>query len=78
MKKKLIDLLDRAGATFAQAFLAVLVADASGITQPEALKVAAVAGGFAVAKWLLAQASKYLENAEKEYVPPRPPAPPAS
>lgn len=70
MKRTLIDLADRAGATFAQAFLAAITVDASGIAQVDALKVAAVAGGFAVAKFALIQANAYLARPV-----PEPPVP---
>lgn len=72
MKKKLIDIAERAGATFAQAFLAIETADQANITQLGALKVAAVAGAYAVAKFLLIEANAYLRTS------PPPPAPPAS
>lgn len=59
-KKTLVDMAERAGATFAQAFLAAITVDASGIAQVDALKVAAVAGAYAIAKYLLTQANGYL------------------
>ena len=62
-KLTIIDLLERAGATFAQAFLAVLVVNQGNLTQLTALETAAVAGGFAVAKFLLVKASAFLEQA---------------
>jgi Putative lactococcus lactis phage r1t holin len=62
IRNRLIDLAERTAATFAQAFLAVLIADESGVTQLTALKVAAVAGGLAVAKYLLVYANAVLGN----------------
>lgn len=64
MKKKLIDVGERTLATFAQSFLAILIADQTGVTQLTALKVAAVAGGLAVAKYLMVVASQYLGAAQ--------------
>jgi hypothetical protein len=78
MKRKLVDLVERAGATFAQAFLAVITVDATGITQLDALKVAGVAGAYAVAKYALTQANAYLGStpglspAELATAPPPP------
>lgn len=59
-KHTLIDLAERAGATFAQAFLAIEVADQANIAQIGALKTAAFAGAFAVAKFLLVKANGFL------------------
>lgn len=67
MKAALVDLLERAGATFAQAFLASITINATGVAQVEALKVAALAGGFAVAKFLLVKANEYLKAREVEF-----------
>jgi hypothetical protein len=64
MKRRLVDLAERAGATFAQAFLAAITVDSSGITQVDALKVAAVAGAYSVAKFLLGEANAYLKRQE--------------
>src|SRR5438128_2251114 len=61
----LLDLTERAGATFAQAFLATITVDATGITQIDALKVGAVAGGYAVAKFLMVKVNEYLKNGSK-------------
>lgn len=60
MKTKLLDLAERAGATFLQAFLAAETIDQTQITQVSALKLAAVAGAFSVAKYVLVQTSAYL------------------
>ena len=60
LNKAFVDLVERTGATFAQAFLAVLTANDAGITELDALKVGAIAGGYAVAKFLLAKANAYL------------------
>lgn len=58
--KKVLDLVERAGATFAQAFLAVEIADQNGVTQTESLKIAGVAGALAVGKWALVKINAYL------------------
>lgn len=58
--KKLLDLVERAGATFAQAFLAVEIADQKGVNQIESLKIAGVAGALAVGKWALVKINAYL------------------
>lgn len=65
----LLDLIERAGATFAQAFLASITVDATHITQVDALKVGAVAGAFSVAKYLLVRVNAFLSS--------HPTAPPA-
>ena len=57
-RKTVVDLGERAGATFAQAFLAALTL--GKITDLGALKIAAVAGGYAVAKYALVKANAYL------------------
>lgn len=62
MKARLIDLAERSFATFWQAFGALLIADSTGITQVSALKVAAVAGGLAVVKYLSLQAGNFLKT----------------
>lgn len=59
-KATIIDLTERAGATFAQAFLAVIVVNQAQITQLTALETAGVAGAFAVAKFLLVKANTFL------------------
>lgn len=59
-KHILVDLAERAGATFAQAFLAIETADQANIAQVGALKTAAYAGAFAVAKFLFVKASGFL------------------
>jgi hypothetical protein len=69
IQKKLVDLAERTGATFAQAFLAAITVDATGITQVSALKVAAVAGGYAVAKFLLLETRAYLASPEPPAAP---------
>lgn len=58
--KTFLDLAERALATFAQAFLAVEIADQAGVTQLEGLKVAGVAGALAVGKFLLVKVNAYL------------------
>ena len=63
-KHLFVDLLERAGATFAQAFLAIEVADQANIAQIGALKTAALAGLFAVAKFALVKANKFLAATE--------------
>lgn len=59
-KPVLIDLAERSFATFAQAFLAVLIVNQGSLTQVTALETAAVAGGLAVAKFLLIKANTFL------------------
>lgn len=58
--KTFLDLLERTGATFAQAFLAVQIADQGKVDQVTSLKVAAVAGALAVAKYLLVKVNTFL------------------
>jgi len=59
-RKLLIDLLERTGATFGQAFLASVTLGTT--TDLGALKIGLVAGGYAVAKYLLVKANAYLGN----------------
>jgi hypothetical protein len=61
-KAKIIDLVERTGATFLQAFLAVLVVGGN-LSDWTAVKVALVAGGLAVVKFLNIEASKFLAGA---------------
>ena len=57
-----VDLVERAGATFAQSFLAVIVVNQGTLTQTTALETGAVAGGLAVGKFLLVKANAYLNT----------------
>lgn len=57
MKKNLIDLGERTLATFAQAFLAAVTL--GSMTDAGALKLAGIAGAYAVAKFLLVQANSW-------------------
>lgn len=66
MKKYLVDVAERAGATFAQAFLAALTV--GSFTDVSAVKLAGVAAAYAVAKYLLVVANTVLAK----------PAPPTS
>jgi hypothetical protein len=50
--------VERAGATFAQAFLAAVTL--GSVTDMHAVEVAAIAGGYAVGKFLLVKANAYL------------------
>jgi hypothetical protein len=77
IKKKIIDILERSGATFAQAFIAIEIADQANVTQLGALKTAAVAGGLAVGKYLLVQANAYLRSPDP-YAPATTEVPPAA
>lgn len=62
-KKHLVDLAERAGATFAQAFLAsITVGTVVHITEIRALEVGGVAGAYSVAKYLLVVANTWLAN----------------
>lgn len=63
-KKDFVDLGERVGATFAQAFLASVTVNVSGITEVDALKVAAIAGAYSVAKFLLVKANAFLARPE--------------
>jgi hypothetical protein len=65
-KTKLIDLVERSGATFAQAFLSVITVD-HHLTQWTAVKIALVAGAYAVAKYLLVNVNVYLGMAQANY-----------
>ena len=57
-KRAVVDLAERTTATFAQAFLAAVTV--GKVTDLSAVKVAGVAGGYAVAKYLLVAANRYL------------------
>lgn len=57
-KKAIIDAAERVGATFAQAFLAAVTVGST--TDLSAVKVAAVAGAYAVGKYLIVAANRYL------------------
>lgn len=59
-RKKLIDLAERAAATFVQAFVAIALV--SGVSDLTALKAAGVAGALAVGKFASAQAAQYLST----------------
>lgn len=62
-KVKALDLAERTGATFAQAFLSVLTLDKAHFTEWTAVQVGLVAGAYAVAKYLLVQVNSYLGKA---------------
>jgi hypothetical protein len=64
LKKVIVDLLERTGATFAQGFLAVIVVQ-QNVSEKTALYTGLTAGGFAVAKFLLAKANHFLQTPEK-------------
>ena len=57
-----VDLVERASATFGQAFLAVVVVNDGTVPQKTALETALAAGGLAVAKFLLVKANSYLKT----------------
>lgn len=59
-----VDVAERTAATFAEAFLAIELADQSHITQLSSLKVAAVAGALAVGKYLFVKVSAFLATPE--------------
>ncbi len=66
-KVTMVDLAERAGATFAQAFLAAVTLGHTvtpAVTDLRALELAAIAGGYAVAKYLLVQANAFLNSAK--------------
>lgn len=63
----IVDVVERAGATFYETFFALEIADQTHITQLSQLKTAAIAGGLAVGKYLAVKASAFLAR----------PAPPA-
>jgi len=58
LKRHLVNVAERSGATFAQAFLAALTL--GSLTDASAVRLAAVAGSYAVAKYLLVLANAYL------------------
>ena len=60
LKQKLVDVTERTLATFGQSFLAAAVV--GSVTDLDSLKIAAAAGGLAVAKYLLLLANSYLGN----------------
>ena len=66
----LVDLLERAAATFAEAFLAVETVDQTRIVQLDSLKTASVAGAYAVGKFLLVKASSFLSSTEPSSATP--------
>lgn len=55
-----VDFVERVGATFVQAFLAVVAVDGGTITDVTALKTGAVAGALAIAKYLAIRANEFL------------------
>ena len=56
------DFAERVGATFAETFLALLVADSTGVVQLTDVKVAAVAAGLAAAKYALLKLQAFTGN----------------
>ena len=58
----IVDLFERTFATFAQAFLAILIVNEGSLSQITALETAAAAGGLAVAKFLLVKANQFLSK----------------
>ena len=56
----LVDVSERTAATFAQAFLAAVTVGT--MTDASALKLGAVAGAYAVGKYLLVEANAYLKR----------------
>lgn len=67
-RRALIDIAERAGWTFCQSFAAALTI--GSFTDLNALRLAAVAGGYSVMKWLGVKAQSYLAAPE----PPKPSA----
>lgn len=63
MKKSLVDVAERAGATLVQSFAAALTLGSA--TDLQAFKVAAIAGGYAVVKFLGIKANQYLSKPEQ-------------
>lgn len=59
-KTKVIDFVERVGATFAMAFMGVALA--SGVSDVTALKAAAIAGALSVGKFLSVQAASFLKT----------------
>lgn len=72
---KLVDFVERTGATFAQAFLAVALV--SGVSDLTALKAAGVAGAIAAGKFAAVQAQAFLNSAKAPTRAPQPQAPKA-
>jgi hypothetical protein len=64
MKKYLVDLLERTLATFAQGFLAVLIAQHGSANEKTALYTGLTAGGLAVGKFILVKANTFLTSSE--------------
>ena len=60
MEKTIVDLLERSLATFAQAFLAAVTL--GSVTDMKAVELAAIAGAYAVGKFLLVKANQYLNS----------------
>lgn len=58
MKKALVDVAERAGWTFVQAFAAALTV--GSFTDVSALRLAGIAGAYSVVKYLGVQANAYL------------------
>jgi hypothetical protein len=73
----IVDLAERAGATFAQGFLAAVTLGGVLGHDLNALKIGGVAGGYSVAKYLLVKANGYLRTpaATAPAGAPTPPAP---
>jgi Putative lactococcus lactis phage r1t holin len=67
-QRKFVDFGERAVATFAQSFLAIEIIDQNGVNQVESLKVAAVAGGLAMAKYVFVKVSAFLNTPEPTVV----------
>lgn len=70
LRRSLVDLADRAGATFAQAFFAAVAL--GGVVDLDTLKLAAAAGGLAVAKYVSVKAHAYLQSPEEMAPDPEP------
>lgn len=74
MKKHLLAVFERAGWTFAQAFAAALTVSNAAHFDVNALKVAAVAGGYSVAKYVMVLAGQYTDSKPAASSPaPQPP-----
>ncbi len=72
-KRNLVDLVERAVATFAQAFLALALV--TGLSDRKSAEAAGVAGALAVGKWIYSRVNAYLAPTPIAVVIPTPEAP---
>lgn len=57
---KIVDVVERTGATFAETFIAFEIANQAHITQIDKLETAAIAAGIAAGKYVIVQLNAFL------------------